>query len=525
MLDAAVLEQLRGHFARLEHEVELVVSDDATSSSLELVALVEEVCSTSEKLSWRTNGSSNRAPSVVVQQNGATSGRVEFAGAPMGHEFTSFVLAVLQAGGVPPRVPDAALKRAQALRGELRFETFYSQSCQNCPDVVQALNVISVCNENVSNVAIDGAVFPEEASKRNVLAVPAVFLNGELFSSGRASLEELLLKLSDDDSAAESLEDVEPYDVLIIGGGPAGSSAAVYAARKGVRTGVVAARFGGQVLDTTGIENLVGVPHTDGPRLARSLEEHVREYDVDIRTPHTAKQLKGRGADGLFELELERGGVLKTRSVVLAPGANWRTLGVPGEAEYRNRGVTFCPHCDGPLFKGERIVVIGGGNSGVEAALDLAGIVEHVTLLEYGDELRADRVLQDALQRRENVSIVLSAQTVEVVGDGSKVTGVRVIDRGTGEAILVEARGVFVQIGLVPNTAWLDGVVELNKQGEIIVTERGETTLAGVFAAGDATTTPYKQIVTALGSGATAALGAFEHLTLESSQLAVALPG
>jgi alkyl hydroperoxide reductase subunit F len=525
MLDANVLEQLRGHFAAMEHQVELVLSLDETPTARELLSLVEAACSTSEKLSWRAGGSANRTPSVLVQRLGGISGRVEFAGVPLGHEFTSFVLAVLQAGGVPPRISDEVLRKVRAVRGELRFETFYSQSCQNCPDVVQALNVLSVLNESVSHVAIDGAVFQEEVAARNVLAVPAVFLNGELFSSGRASLEELLLKLGEEGDDAESFEHVEPYDVLIVGGGPAGSSAAVYASRKGVRTGVVAARFGGQVLDTMSIENLVGVPHTDGPRLARSLEEHVREYDVDIRTPYAAKHLHQRGADGLFELELERGGSLKARSVVLAPGASWRTLGVPGEAEYRNRGVTFCPHCDGPLFKGERVVVVGGGNSGVEAALDLAGVVGHVTVLEYGAELRADMVLQDALRSRGNVSVVLNAQTVEVAGDGSRVSGVRYIDRVSGAGVTVDARGVFIQIGLVPNTSWLDGVVAMNERGEIVVDDRGRTSLEGVFAAGDATTAPYKQIVTALGSGATAALGAFEHLTLESSQLAGSLPG
>jgi alkyl hydroperoxide reductase subunit F len=374
MLDDVVLEQLRGHFTRLEHPVELVMSLDDSAGSVELRAMVEDVCSMSEKLSYREDGVSSRTPSMLVQRTGLVEGRVEFAGAPMGHEFTSFILAVLQTGGVKPRVTDESLGMAKTLKGELRFETFYSQSCQNCPDVVQALNALSVLNANVTHTAIDGAVFQAEATERAVLAVPAVFLNGALFSSGRASLEELLQKLSDEDDAA-TFDGAETFDVLVVGGGPAGASAAVYAARKGVRTGIVATRF--------------------GPKLTRALEEHVREYGVEILAPYSVKKLYERDADGLFSVELERGGVLRARSVVLAPGASWRTLGVPGETEYRNKGVTFCPHCDGPLFKGERVVVVGGGNSGIEAALDLAGVVAHVTVLEYGDTLRADKVLQD----------------------------------------------------------------------------------------------------------------------------------
>jgi alkyl hydroperoxide reductase subunit F len=514
MLDDAVVEQLRGHFTKLEHPVELVMSLDDSAGSVDLRSMVEDVCAVSEKLSCREDGVSSRTPSMLVQRTGIAEARVEFAGVPMGHEFTSFILAVLQTGGVKPRVTDEALETAKRLRGELRFETFYSQSCQNCPDVVQALNALSVLNTNVTHTAIDGAVFQTEATERAVLAVPAVFLNGVLFSSGRASLEELLQKLSSDHEAV-TFDDVEQFDVLVVGGGPAGASAAVYAARKGVRTGIVATRFGGQVLDTMSIENLIGVPHTAGPKLTRALEAHVREYDVEILTPYSVKKLYERDADGLFRVELERGGALRARSVVLAPGASWRTLGVPGETEYRNKGVTFCPHCDGPLFKGERVVVVGGGNSGVEAALDLAGVVAHVTILEYGDVLRADKVLQDALSGRSNVEIVLNAQTVEVVGDGSRVTGVRYIDRNTDAVRMVLVRGVFVQIGLVPSTAWVGAEIVTNAHGEILVTERGETSVPGVFAAGDATAVPYKQIVTALGSGATAALGAFEYLTLE----------
>ncbi|MCB1260288.1 MAG: alkyl hydroperoxide reductase subunit F, partial [Acidimicrobiales bacterium] len=388
--------------------------------------------------------------------------------------------------------------------------------------VVQALNVLSVCNANITHTAIDGAAFPDEVEARNVLAVPTVFCNGELFDSGRMSLEQIVARL---DAGAEArvaaeLDAAEPFDVLVVGGGPAGASAAIYAARKGIRTGVVAERFGGQVLDTMAIENLISVPYTEGPKLASALEQHVSEYDVEVMHNQQAVRLAAAGEspdDGLVGVELASGATLRARSVVLSTGARWRSMGVPGEVEYRNKGVTYCPHCDGPLFKGKRVAVIGGGNSGVEAAIDLAGVVAHVTLIEFDERLRADDVLQRKLRSLANVDVLVASRTTEVLGDGAKVTGLRVEDRTTGDVAEVALDGVFVQIGLLPNTEWLADAVELSARGEVIVDDRGQTSLPGVFAAGDCTTVPYKQIVIALGAGATAALSAFDHLIRTSA--------
>jgi alkyl hydroperoxide reductase subunit F len=424
------------------------------------------------------------------------------------------VLALLQAGGHPPKVSAEVIEQVKALPGDYRFETYYSLSCQNCPDVVQALNLMAVLNPRVHHVAIDGALFQGEVEARRVLAVPSVYVNGEPFAQGRMDLEQIVAKLDSGaaERAAAQLAAKAPFDVLIVGGGPAGAAAAVYAARKGIRTGVVAERFGGQVLDTMAIENYISVQETDGPHFAKALEEHVRAYDVDIMNLQRAESLES-GADGLIEIGLASGATLKGRSVVLATGARWRDMNVPGEQQYRTKGVTYCPHCDGPLFKGKRVAVIGGGNSGVEAAIDLAGVVEHVTLIEYDAQLRADAVLQRKLRSLANVEVITSAQTTEIVGDGEQVTGLVLEDRTTGREHRLALAGVFVQIGLVPATAWLKGSgVELSPRGEIVVDARGRTSMPGVFAAGDATTVPYKQIVIAAGDGAKAALGAFDHL-------------
>jgi alkyl hydroperoxide reductase subunit F len=412
---------------------------------------------------------------------------------------------------VSPEVAD----QIEALDGDLHFETYVSLECQICPDVVQALNVMSVLNANVSHTVIDGALFQDEVEARGVMAVPTVFLNGELFDQGRMSLEEIVGRL-DEGAAARVVEEIdakEPFDVLVVGGGPAGATAAIYAARKGIRTGIVAERFGGQVLDTLAIENFVSVPYTEGPKLAAALEQHVKEYDVDLMNLQRATRLVPAGAPGgLATVELASGASVQARTVVVSTGARWRHLGVPGEDEYRNRGVTYCPHCDGPLFKGKRVAVVGGGNSGVEAAIDLAGVVAHVTLIEFDDRLRADEVLQRKLRSLPNATVTVGARTTEVVGDGEKVTGLVYEDRASGATHRVDLDGVFVQIGLLPNTEWLDAVVERTDRGEVVVDERGATSVPGVFAAGDCTTTPYKQIVIAMGSGSTAALSAFDHL-------------
>jgi NADH-dependent peroxiredoxin subunit F len=513
VLDPAVSKQLATHLKLVQRPVELVASLDDGEKSEQLAQLLDEVAALSDQITVRRDGQDERRPSFTVRRTG-TDVAVRFAGLPLGHELTSFVLALLQVGGHPPAVSDEAVEQIQALDGEYHFETFLSLSCQNCPDVVQALNVMSVLNPKVSHVAIDGALFQDEVESRGVMAVPTVFLDGEPFDTGRMTLEQILARLDTSavEKAAEELRDKEPYDVLVVGAGPAGVASAIYAARKGIRTGMVGERLGGQVLDTMAIENLVSVPYTEGPKLAAHLEQHVSEYDVDVMTPASATRLVPAGADDLHAVELENGAVLRGRSVVLATGARWRQIGVPGEEEYRNKGVTYCPHCDGPLFRGKRVAVVGGGNSGVEAAIDLAGVVEHVTLVEYDDRLRADDVLQRKLHSLPNVDVVVSANTTEVLGDGARVTGLRYEDRATGEQHEVALAGVFVQIGLLPNTEWLEGTVDLTDRKEVVVDDRGATSVPGVYAAGDCTTVPYKQIVTAMGMGSTAALSAFDHL-------------
>ena len=511
MLDATIKTQLQGYFARIQQPIELVASLDAGEKSTEMRALLEDIAALSEKISLRTDGSDARKPSFAINRVGSEVG-VSFAGLPMGHEFNSLILALLQVGGHPPKEEAAVLEQARALAGEFRFETFFSLSCQNCPDVVQALNLLSVLNPQVKHVAIDGALFQAEVEARQVMAVPAVFLNGKPFASGRMSLEQILAKLDTGaaERAAEALKQKAPFDVLVVGGGPAGAAAAIYTARKGIRTGVLAERFGGQVLDTMGIENFISVSHTEGPKLVAGLEQHVKDYAVDIMNLQTATAL--RQANGLTEVETASGAVLRAKTVILSTGARWRNVNVPGETEYKNKGVAYCPHCDGPLFKGKRTAVIGGGNSGIEAAIDLAGLVEHVTVIEFAEQLKADAVLVNKLNSLPNVTVHTNAQTTEITGDGSKVNGIRYKDRATGTEHHIELAGVFVQIGLVPNTEFLKGTVELSKFGEIMVDAKGHTNVPGVFAAGDCTTVPFKQIVIAAGEGAKAALSAFDHL-------------
>src|SRR5699024_159572 len=379
------------------------------------------------------------------------------------------------------------IDQIKALDGEYHFESYISLSCQNCPEVVQALNLMSVLNPNISHTMIDGAAYKEEAESKNIMAVPTVFLNGEEFGGGRMTVEEILAKMGSAPDASD-FEDKDPFDVLVVGGGPGGASAAIYAARKGIRTGIVSERFGGQILDTAAIENFISVNRTEGTKLAANLEEHVKDYDVDIMNLQKATRLEKKN---LVEIELENGAVLKSKSVILSTGARWRKIGIPGEDEFRNKGVAYCPHCDGPLFEGKHVAVIGGGNSGIEAAIDLAGIVKHVTVLEFAPELKADSVLQDALYKLPNVTVIKNAQTTEITGDDN-VNGITYIDRETNEEQNIELAGVFVQIGLVPNTDWLGDSVERNKFGEIIVDARGATNIPGVFAAGDCTDAAYK---------------------------------
>ncbi len=514
MLDAALAAQLQTHLEKLTQPIELVTSLDDSPKSAELRELLEQIASLSPKVEVLAADDDERRPSFLIRRVG-TDVEVRFAGIPMGHEFTSLVLALLQVGGHPSTASSELIQQIMDIEGEHRFETYFSLTCQNCPDVVQALNLMSILNPNIHHTAIDGALFQDEVDARKVLAVPSVFRNGEPFDQGRMSLEQIVAKL--DTGAAErlaaELADKEPYEVLVVGGGPAGAASAIYASRKGIRTGVAAERFGGQVLDTMAIENFVSVSYTEGPKLATALEQHVRQYDVDVMNLQRATKLvPAAELGGLATVHLVNGATLRSKTVILSTGARWRSMNVPGEDAYRNKGVTYCPHCDGPLFKGKRVAVIGGGNSGAEAAIDLAGVVKHVTLIEFDDQLRADEVLQAKLRSLPNVDIIVSALTTEVVGDGEQVTGLVYEDRTLGDAHTVGLEGVFVQIGLLPNTEWLEGTVELSNRGEVVIDDRGQTSVPGIFAAGDCTTVPYKQIVIALGAGATAALSAFDHL-------------
>ncbi|NRF46491.1 alkyl hydroperoxide reductase subunit F [Pseudomonas stutzeri] len=518
MLDSNLKTQLKAYLEKVTQPFEIVASLDDGEKSRELLSLLQDIAGLSDKITLKTDGDDARKPSFSLNRIGGNIS-LRFAGIPMGHEFTSLVLALLQVGGHPSKTAPEVIEQIKALDGDYRFETYFSLSCQNCPDVVQALNLMAVLNPNVKHVAIDGALFQDEVEARQIMSVPSIYLNGELFTQGRMSEEEILAKLDTGSSArdAEKLKAKDAFDVLVVGGGPAGAAAAIYAARKGIRTGVAAERFGGQVLDTMAIENFISVKETEGPKLARALEEHVREYEVDIMNLQRASQLIPAGEDGLHRVQFENGGELKAKTLILATGARWREMNVPGEQEYRGRGVAYCPHCDGPLFKGKRVAVIGGGNSGVEAAIDLAGIVAHVTLLEFGEDLRADAVLQRKLNSLPNVRVLKMAQTTEVKGDGQKVTGLVYKDRSSEEMHSVELEGIFVQIGLLPNSEWLKGTLELSRFGEIIVDAKGQTSIPGVFAAGDVTTVPYKQIVIAVGEGAKASLSAFDHLIRTSA--------
>lgn len=514
MLDANLKTQLKAYLEKVTQPFEIVASLDDSDKSRELRELLQEIVGLTDKITLREDGNDARKPSFALERPGADIS-LRFAGIPMGHEFTSLVLALLQVGGHPSKLDAAVIEQIKNLEGEFNFETYFSLSCQNCPDVVQALNLMAVLNPNIRNVSIDGALFQDEVEQRQVMSVPSIYLNGELFAQGRMGAEEILAKIDTGAAArdAEKLSAKEAFDVLVVGGGPAGASAAIYAARKGIRTGVAAERFGGQVLDTMAIENFISIPETEGPKLARALEEHVKHYDVDIMNLQRASALiPAKSEGGLHEVKFESGASLKAKTVILATGARWREMNVPGEQEYRGRGVAYCPHCDGPLFKGKRVAVIGGGNSGVEAAIDLAGIVAHVTLIEFDSKLRADAVLQKKLHSLPNVEVITSALTSEVKGDGQKVTGLTYKDRTNDEFKTLELEGIFVQIGLLPNSDWLKGTVELSPRGEIIVDARGETSLPGIFAAGDVTTVPYKQIVIAVGEGAKASLSAFDHL-------------
>ena len=505
LLDADIKAQLSQYLNLMEGEVLLKVSAGSDDVSRDMLLLVDELAAMSTNIKVE-NTELQRTPSFSVNRIGEDTG-ITFAGIPLGHEFTSLVLALLQVSGRAPKVEQKVIDQIKAIKGEYHFESYISLTCHNCPDVVQALNLMSLLNPGITHTMIDGAAYKAEVESKNIMAVPTVFLNGENFGGGRMTVDEILAKMGSGVDASE-LSDKEPFDVLVIGGGPAGASAAIYAARKGIRTGIVAERFGGQVMDTMGIENFIGTKYTEGPKVAASLEEHVKEYNVDVMNLQRAKRLEKRD---FVEIELENGAILKSKAVILSTGARWRNVGVPGEAEFKNKGVAYCPHCDGPLFAGKDVAVIGGGNSGIEAAIDLAGIVNHVTVLEFAPELKADSVLQDRLNSLPNVTVITNAQTKEITGT-DKVNGITYINRETGAEKHIELQGIFVQIGLVPNTDWLGDTIERTRFGEIIVDKHGATNVPGVFAAGDCTDSAYKQIIISMGSGATAALGAFDYL-------------
>jgi alkyl hydroperoxide reductase subunit F len=516
MLEANIATQLKTYLGNLKHPIEIVASLDDSSKSIEMRELLEEITSLSDLVTLNNSkDASERSPSFAIVRPGKPA-TVRFAGIPMGHEFTSLVLALLHIGGHPMKLDDDTIAQVKAIEGQFHFETYISLSCQNCPDVVQALNMMAVLNPNISHVMIDGALYQEEIDTRQIMSVPTVYLNGEVFGQGRMTLPEIMSKLDSgaDAKAAEKINQKEPFDVLVIGGGPAAAAASIYASRKGIRTGIVSERFGGQLNDTLSIENFISVQSTEGPKLASAIAQQVKSYDIDIMELQRAKTMYAQ--NGQITVELENGATLHSKSVILSTGANWRELGIPGEEQYRGHGVAYCPHCDGPLYKGKDVAVVGGGNSGVEAAIDLAGLVDHVTLLEFAEELRADAILQKKLHTLPNVKVITNALSTEVLGDGSKVTDLVYIDRVSGDEHRLQLAGIFVQIGLLPNTDWLKGIVDLSQYGEIEVDDHARTSMDGVFAAGDVTTTPYKQIIIAMGDGAKAALSAFDYLIRHS---------
>ncbi|HCX0916339.1 TPA: alkyl hydroperoxide reductase subunit F [Staphylococcus aureus] len=504
MLNADLKQQLKQLLELMEGNVEFVASLGSDDKSKELKELLTEISDMSPRLSL-SEKSLKRTPSFSVNRPGEETG-ITFAGIPLGHEFNSLVLAILQVSGRAPKEKQSIIDQIKNLEGSFHFETFISLTCQKCPDVVQALNLMSVINPNITHSMIDGAVFREESE--NIMAVPAVFLNGEEFGNGRMTIQDILSKLGSTADASE-FENKEPYDVLIVGGGPASGSAAIYTARKGLRTSIVADRIGGQVNDTAGIENFITVKETTGSEFSSNLAAHIDQYDIDAMTGIRATDIEK--TDEAIKVTLENGAVLESKTVIIATGAGWRKLNIPGEEQLINKGVAFCPHCDGPLFENKDVAVIGGGNSGVEAAIDLAGIVNHVTLFEFASELKADNVLQDRLRPLSNVDIKTNAKTTEVVGE-DHVTGIRYEDMSTGEEHLLNLDGIFVQIGLLPNTSWLKDAVELNERGEIVIDRNNNTNVPGIFAAGDVTDQKNKQIIISMGAGANAALNAFDYI-------------
>ncbi|MGL5549101.1 MAG: alkyl hydroperoxide reductase subunit F [Culicoidibacterales bacterium] len=505
-LETEIKNQLEQYLQLLESDLVIQLSVGADEHSQAMTTFIDEVVALSPRLTLE-HAQLERTPSFMINQAGQGTSGVVFAGIPGGHEFTSFILALLQVSGRAPKVEQEIIDRIRAIDKPFHFETYISLSCHNCPDVVQAFNMMSALNPLISHTMIDGAMFQAEVEARTVMAVPTMFANGEAFGNGRTTIEEILDKVTGPADASE-FADKGVFDVLVVGGGPAGASAAIYAARKGIKTGLVAQTFGGQVMETMGIENVIGTPYTEGPKLMAQVEAHVKEYPVDLMK---GQQVANLEKNEFVDVTLENGAVLQSKTVVLATGARWRNINVPGEKEFKNKGVAYCPHCDGPLFAGKKVAVIGGGNSGIEAAIDLAGVVEHVTVIEFQQTLKADKVLQERVYSLPNVTVITGAKTTAITGTET-VSGLTYQNCETNEEHSIAVEGVFILIGLVPNTEWLGDSVEKTRMGEIIVDKHGATSIPGVFAAGDCTDSAYKQIIISMGSGATAALGAFDWL-------------
>ena len=534
LLDSNLTTQLAGLLEKMVNPINLVAYVDSSENSQKVIELLQEVANQSNKITVIKDdkSSTKRIPSFSIT-NPQNNVSVSFAGLPLGHEFSSLVLAILQVSGYAPKISEDQRKAILQL-GSHDITTYMSVTCINCPEVVQSLNTISIINPKVKHIAVEGSAFKDEVDALGVMSVPAVFENGKMISSGRSSIDELVAILlsqeknsdsrnsnnstvSGDSSLSQKMNAENPYDVLIVGGGPAASAAAIYTARKGLKTAMIMDHRGGQVVETESIENHISQTHTTGAKLASDLTNHIAQYNIDVFTPDWATSLDvAEEPYGLHTINTKSGGSLKAKAVIIATGATWRTLGVPGEDEYRNRGVSFCPHCDGPLFKNKNVVVVGGGNSGVEAAIDLAGIANHVTVIEFMDSLKADQILLNTLHSLSNANVITSASLSKIDGDNKKVTAVHYMDRNENNAEnrekILHTDGVFVQIGLMPNTKWIENKLSLNNRAEIVTDRKGCTSIPGIFAAGDCSDEPYKQIVTAYGSGANAALSAFDYL-------------
>jgi alkyl hydroperoxide reductase subunit F len=509
MLDNDIKQQLQSLFASLKARYAL----DATVPESheyrgEFVDFLNDVASTSDNIACKVSDGTQLAFSLL--KDGKNTG-IRFRGIPNGHEFSSLILAILNSDGQGKNIPDEALiNRVKALNGKINLTTYVSLTCTNCPDVVQSLNLMALFNDNITHEMVDGALNQDEAGALNIQAVPSVFAGGQLLHVGKSNFGELLEKLHAQygSEIQTSRTETKSYDVVVIGSGPAGTSAAIYSARKGLKVAIVAERIGGQVNDTVGIENLISVPYITGAQLAAQLKAHAQRYSIDLLEHRRVEKITGE--DNKKTIWTSTGERYTAPSIIIATGANWRKLNVAGETEYIGRGVAFCPHCDGPFYKGKRVAVVGGGNSGIEAAIDLSGICSKVTVLEFADQLRADTVLQDKAKSRDNIEIIASAQTTEVIGNGEKVTGLRVKDRKTDTESVIELDGVFVQIGLMANSGVFKDIVKTNRTGEIEIDEHCRTSQQGIYAAGDVTNIPFKQIIISMGEGAKAALSAFE---------------